>query len=142
MQIERLDRHRHWIPALTSWQFDYWGRLTGFDTVEEYRAALEHWGAGEEIPTVLIALDGGKLLGSVNLLRFDMEGRPALTPWLAQLFVVPECRRGGVGAALVKAAIEHAGRCGFNRLYLYTSGTLPQYYGRLVEGDRVRRVLR
>ena len=29
------------------------------------------------------------------------------------------------------AAIAHARRCGFNAVYLYTSGTLPQYYARL-----------
>jgi N-acetylglutamate synthase-like GNAT family acetyltransferase len=60
-----------------------------------------------------------------------MKSRPALTPWLAQLFVAPDARCGGVGAALVTAAIAHAGRCGFSKLYLYTSGTLPRYYARL-----------
>jgi predicted N-acetyltransferase YhbS len=51
----------------------------------------------------------------------------------------PGHRRGGLGAALVTAAIAHAGRSGFSALYLYTSGTLPQYYARLrwIEVERV-----
>ena len=75
----------------------------------------------------------------MNLLRSEMESRPTLTPWLAQLFVAPGCRRGGVGAALVTAAIAHARTCGFSDVYLYTSGTRPRYYARLgwVELERV-----
>ena len=130
-QIEPLTRHRDWIPTLTAWQFDYWERLTGFDSVQAYVTALERWSAGTEIPTVLVAVDRGQLLGSVNLLRSEMKSRPALTPWLAQLFVVPGFRGGGLGAALVTAAITHARTCGFSAVYLCTSGTLPAYYARL-----------
>ena len=139
MQIDRLGRHRHWIPTLARWQFDYWGPLTGFDTLEQYVGALEEWSIGEAIPTVLVAFDGTDLAGSVNLRRSEMETRPALTPWLAQLFVAPGRRGGGIGAALVAAALAHAGRCGFDTLYLFTSGTLPEYYSRLgwVELERV-----
>ena len=43
----------------------------------------------------------------------------------------PTRRNAGVGAALVNAALEQAGRCGHRRVYLYTSGTLPEYYRRL-----------
>ena len=68
---------------------------------------------------MLVAVEGEQLLGSVNLLRSEMESRPTLTPWLAQLFVVPGSRRGGVGAALVRAAIAHVRTCGFSDVYLY-----------------------
>ena len=130
-EIEPLTRHRAFIPTLASWQFDYWNRLTGFDSRQAYIAALERWSASVDVPTVLVAIDRGQLLGSVNLLRSEMTSRPALTPWLAQLFVAPGVRRGGVGAALVAAALAHARTCGFDAVYLYTSGTLPSYYARL-----------
>ena len=66
------------------------------------------WGASHDVPTVLVAIEDGVCLGSVNLLRSEMTIRPALTPWLAQLFVVPDRRRGGAGTALAAAAIDHA----------------------------------
>jgi predicted N-acetyltransferase YhbS len=75
-------------------------------------------------------LADGQLLGSANLVACDLPPRPELTPWLAQLFVEPNRRRHGVGAALVRAALERARQCGYRRFYLYTSGTLPQYYRR------------
>ena len=86
--------------------------------MKDSETALEGWSADGDIPTVLVALDGGQLLGSVNVLRSEMTVRPAFTPWLAQLFVAPGVRRGGVGAALVTAAIDHARVCGFSTLYL------------------------
>jgi len=41
MRIEALANHRSWIPDLAGGQFEHWGRLTGFDTLEKYIAALE-----------------------------------------------------------------------------------------------------
>jgi predicted N-acetyltransferase YhbS len=131
MQIEHLGRFRQWAPTIAGWHFEYWGRLTGFDTLEQYTAALAKWSASDSIPAVLVAVDDGELVGSVSLLSSEMKSRPQLTPWLAQLFVTPAARSEGTGAALVEAAIAHVRRCGFSRLYLYTSGTLPQYYARL-----------
>jgi hypothetical protein len=43
--------------------------------IEAYVAALERWGATGAVPTVLVAVEGGQLLGSVNLLRSEMESR-------------------------------------------------------------------
>ncbi|PYN30677.1 MAG: hypothetical protein DMD98_18675 [Candidatus Rokuibacteriota bacterium] len=64
MRIEALANHRSWIPDLAGGQFEHWGRLTGFDTLEKYTAALEGWSAGRDVPTVLVATDSGELLGS------------------------------------------------------------------------------
>ncbi len=61
----------------------------------------------------------------------DLPARPALTPWLAQLFVEPTQRKQGVGAALVRAVLRRAAESGYHRAYLFTSGTLPDYYARL-----------
>jgi len=83
------------------------------------------------VPSVLVAVLKGELLGSANLVASDLPPRPELTPWLAQLFVAPTRRRAGVGAALACAILERARQCGHPRVYLYTSGTLPQYYSRL-----------
>jgi GNAT superfamily N-acetyltransferase len=60
-----------------------------------------------------------------------MTIRAALTPWLAQLFVTPAYRKGGIGGALVEAAVAHVRELGYDQLYLYTSGELPRFYQRL-----------
>jgi GNAT superfamily N-acetyltransferase len=109
---------------LDRWRYDQWGPLTGADTFDGYVALLTEAAASRAVPSVLVAVSDGQLLGSANLAASDLPPRPELTPWLAQLFVEPSRRRAGVGAALVRAVLERACRCGHPRVYLYTSGTL------------------
>lgn len=111
---------------MARWHFDQWGPLTGAKTYESYVGSLEEAAAASSIPSVLVAFLDSALLGSVSLVSCDLSIRPLLTPWLAQLFVLPDHRAKGVGAALVRAAADRAQNLGFRRLYLYTSGDLPR----------------
>lgn len=110
-------------------QFALWGPLTGYGSVAEYESFLRGTADRKNgLPAVLVASRDGAFVGSVNLLANEIADRPALSPWLAQLFVLDASRGRGAGSALAAAAIAHAGELGFCRLYLYTSGTLPAYY--------------
>jgi predicted N-acetyltransferase YhbS len=129
--ITDLAERPDWISTLASWHFEYWGPLTGSTTLDAYRDRLATAASSRAVPSVLVAADGDDLLGSVSLVRCDLPARPALTPWLAQLFVASTRRGQGVGAALVRAALGRAAECGHDRVYLFTSGTLPEYYARL-----------
>lgn len=126
--IADLDEHREWIPTLAQWHFDQWGPLTGASSFDAYLVLLTMAAQSRTIPSVLVALANGQLLGSASLVASDLPPRPQWKPWLAQLFVEPSQRRHGIGAALVRAVLERARQCGCERVYLYTSGTLPQYY--------------
>jgi predicted N-acetyltransferase YhbS len=131
MVIGDLGEHPEWLPVLARWHHEQWGPLTGADSLDGYVALLTGAAAGRTVPSVLVAVAEGEVLGSATLVACDLPARPRLTPWLAQLFVTPARRRAGVGAALVRATLERAKRCGHPRVYLYTSGTLPDYYARL-----------
>ena len=131
MLIDDLHAHREYIPEIARWHFDQWGPLTGARTFEDYLFSLEEVASGSGVPSVLVAFRESTLLGSVSLVVCDMIIRPSLTPWLAQLFVLPSYRHQAVGAALVRAAAARAQKLGFPRLYLYTSGDVPPYYERL-----------
>ena len=130
-RISDLADYLAWLPALARRHYDQWGSLTGAGSFDGYVALLTEAAASRTVPSVLVAVADGELLGSANLVACDLPPRSGLTPWLAQLFVEPNRRRAGVGAALVRAVLERARQCGYARVYLYTSGTLPQYYTRL-----------
>ena len=49
-----------------------------------------------------------------------MDNRLELSPWLAGVFVKPECRRQGVGATLVRRVMDEAKALRISKLYLYT----------------------
>ncbi|NOJ43410.1 GNAT family N-acetyltransferase [Bradyrhizobium australiense] len=131
LEIERLAAGSGLATTIASLQFKFWGPLTGYNSLEEYERFLCGAAPSGPLPAVLVARRGPRFLGSVNLLISEMKIRPALSPWMAQLFVTDDARSQGVGNALVDAAVTHAADLGFRRIHLYTSGTLPSYYAML-----------
>src|SRR5436309_574789 len=51
------------------------------------------------IPFALVAHREEKILGTVSVIGSDLAQRPQLTPWVAALWVEPEARQRGIGAA-------------------------------------------
>lgn len=109
-------------------QYDYWGPLTGHGSPAQYKAFLDQASCSATLPRVLVATASGALLGSVNLLDREMTIRPQYRPWLGQLFVAERHRATGTGTGLLDAATAYAASLGFAQLFLFTSGTLPDYY--------------
>jgi predicted N-acetyltransferase YhbS len=126
--IKRLTDDTSLPASIAKLQFEFWGPLTGHDSAEKYEQFLRGAARSAGLPTVLVAMHGETFLGSVNLMASEMTTRRTLSPWMAQLFVISSERGRGVGDALVSASIDRAAELGFRRTYLYTSGTLPNYY--------------
>ena len=72
----------------------------------------------------------GRWRANRNVSRAEIEPNHDVSPWLAGLFVVPERRRKGAGAILVRAIEDQARQRGFSRLYLYTTDAIG-FYARL-----------
>lgn len=80
----------------------------------------------DPIPFALVAHDEGTFLGTVSVIASDLAARPQYTPWIAAVWVDPEHRSKGIGAALVRAAAEKTHALGFDPAYLCA---LPQRHG-------------
>jgi GNAT superfamily N-acetyltransferase len=128
LQIDNLSKNVALIPLLARWHHQQWGELTGASSIDDYINILSKHASSKSVPLTLLAINGGTLLGSVNIVESDLVIRHELTPWLAQLYVPPEQRNKGIGSALVAKAIFQASELGYEVLYLYTSGSLPDYY--------------
>jgi predicted N-acetyltransferase YhbS len=120
MKIEYLADHPEFLRTLAEWQHGEWGHLRPGDTVEARMARLGSCGERERIPLTVVAHENGDVLGSASLIAHDMDTRKELTPWLAGVFVAPEHRRRGIGAALVRRIMVEASQLSVPVLYLYT----------------------
>lgn len=102
------------------------------------RAALQagfrrHLAAGN-LPFTLAAEVAGVFAGTVSLIACDepdyvaASGRADLAPWLAALWVAPQYRRAGLGAALVAEVERRAAVLNIARLYLSALPPVQGFY--------------
>jgi len=77
----------------------------------------------------LVAVDGGRIVGHVQLSRSWVDARPALVEVLvlSPLSVVSDRRREGIGTALIGAALDDARRRGAPAVFLEGNWA---YYGK------------
>ena len=88
---------------------------------------MELFASDQRRGVALVAKADGEPIGTCFLVESEIEPNHDVSPWLAGLFVVPERRRKGAGAVLVRAIEDQARQRGFSRLYLYTSDAVGFY---------------
>jgi N-acetylglutamate synthase-like GNAT family acetyltransferase len=104
---------------LAQWSFNTWSQYdpnaTRRNQIQKYK---DHCNK-DQLPLVLVALDGFKLVG-MCCLRASEDICPNLTPWLSSLYVVPSYRERKVGQMLMEAIKRLANGMGYEALYLFT----------------------
>src|SRR5262249_21746541 len=92
--------------TLGEWHFAEWADLYPDWTLKACQDELASHAVLDRLPTTLVAVgDDGAPLGSVSLLLDDLPGYEHFSPWLASLYVRPDCRGGGLGGKLLAAAL-------------------------------------
>jgi GNAT superfamily N-acetyltransferase len=124
VQIESLTDHPEFVETIARWHLRWeWPLRACIELAEACaRPGL--------LPSLYVARLGIEPVGEVTLIDHDMELHRDLTPWLSALFVQPEHRGQGIGAALVAHLESQARSAGIRRVYLYTS-TAEGFYTRL-----------
>ena len=130
IQIVYLGDCPEHIPLLAAWHHAQWSYLSPATTVEQRIKRLRENTGKMCVPTTFVALEKGMPAGSASLVNLDMSTRQQLSPWLAAVYVSPEYRRRGIGAALVNRIVDEACALSIPTLYLYTPDKM-QFYTRL-----------
>jgi GNAT superfamily N-acetyltransferase len=80
------------------------------------------------IPLALVAHEGPAFLGTASVIASDLAERPQLTPWVAAVWVDPQARQRGVGAALVDRAAQDCFAMDIGRVYLCARPERSSFY--------------
>ena len=130
MQIDYLINHQEFLPSLARLHYEEWTHLRPGESLEARTSRLRSYMGRQGIPSVVVALDQGALVGSAMLTAKDLDTHPHLSPWLAGVYVLPNFRRQGVATALVSRIIAEARSLGTPTLYLYTVSA-ERFFSRL-----------
>ena len=118
------------VPTVAQWWFDEWPKAGARleDLVQGLTANLHK----DTIPTQIIALDAGNVVGSAVLKQHELPERyPELEHWLGSVFVCEAARCKGVASALCARVIDLAIGFGLPALHLQTYDTIGGLYARL-----------
>jgi GNAT superfamily N-acetyltransferase len=125
--ISNLAHVRHFADTVADRGWHAWWTNSGV-ALATYRLGLEPMLQGQTIPMAFVAHRGETYLGSVLLIRNDLEQRPNLSPWIAALWVDEEHRGQGIGADLIAAARKGSAVLGIDKLYLCAESLISPYY--------------
>lgn len=126
MEIQPLADRPDVVPMLAEWLYSEWNAFDG-RLPNDIEAQLRENLHRDSLPITFIALMGSDVIGTVSLDESDLPPYDHLSPWLASLYVVPSCRRAGVGHALVNHVIAFAQEREVSPIYLWTAGPIRLY---------------
>ena len=129
MQIINLNQCPEAMPQLAQWHHDEWGDYNPGLTLEQRIKRMQPYLDDRAVPSTYVAMEDG-ILGSADIVQYDMTIHQELTPWLASVYVDKPHRRRGIGSQLVKHVMQQAAYAGYSKLYLFTPDQ-SEFYQRL-----------
>ena len=129
MQIEYLTDYNNFTEQAAEWIYREF--IQGIQHGVSYEQILNafHECHKTKLPIRLVALENGRCVGTVSIVKNDLNCR-VYTPWLAALYV-DESRRGNkIGEGLIDRVKQIAKELGHDELYLRTEHA-SNYYRRL-----------
>lgn len=114
------------IALCAKWRLDALSDVLGTSLTEEIKR-LEAFVADPTQQAAIMASCEGVQVGTCLLAEKELEPCHPVSPWLAGLYVVPEFRRLGVGATLIRAVEDEARSRGHAQVYLYADDAIAYY---------------
>jgi GNAT superfamily N-acetyltransferase len=130
LQICRLTDHPEWISGLASQFHAQWGSYYPHDPLELWEQRLHDSIRPQGLGACFVGVLEELPIAAAKLVKYDMQGREDLRPWLSGVWVHPNFRGKGIGPHLVAAVEDEAHRLAYRRLFLWTPDR-NHFYGRL-----------
>jgi N-acetylglutamate synthase-like GNAT family acetyltransferase len=131
MQLINLCQRPAAIDLIAPWHFAEWGALFPDRSLADFAAELALCLGEQHLPATWLLLDdAGDVVGTGSLLLQDMTTNQELSPWLANIYLLPEVRGQGLGTWLVQQLMLQATQLAIPKLYLFTEDQ-QAFYQRL-----------
>ncbi len=118
MNISLLSDYPDETATIAKWYFDEWASKVPNVTQAMVFNDLSKKASNQDIPLIIIAHEGGKLIGVIELKLRENKHYPDYVHWVAGVFVDPSNRGKGIGKALLNEAKRVAVCRGVQTLYL------------------------
>jgi N-acetylglutamate synthase-like GNAT family acetyltransferase len=121
MLISPLADHPEYIERLAPPAFEHWQQYGVPGTLVDRHQKLRDHCQRERLSIAWVAHEAGQVFGTIALRLHDLPDYPEFSPWLGGLFVLPQYRQRGIGAALCQTVEQFAlTERGVQTLYLFT----------------------
>lgn len=115
--------------TMVDWMYQWWGKKEGYSK-EEIICYMRHSINQDRLPKTYGLFLDDQLIGMYQFTYNDLDIRPDLYPWLANVYIDERYRGLGYGDVLLSTVQNHAKDSQLVELYLYTTHTnLYERYG-------------
>ena len=118
MEIIELIERPELLETAARWFHDKWGV-----PVEAYEESMRDALRGGPVPTWLVAVEDGKIVGGLGVIENDFHERKDLTPNICAVYTEADFRCRGVAGKLLNMAVEDLRAKGISPVYLVTDHT-------------------
>ena len=118
--IVELKDAAEYLQTIAEWHQAEWSHLNPGETLEQRKTRMRTYLSEAFIPSMFIALEKDRLLGTAAIVEHDMDSHRELSPWLASVYVDKHYRRQGIGSMLVRHVMQQAVNQQIPKLFLFT----------------------
>lgn len=127
IRILPLQQRPQVLDDIAQWHFNEWQALYPQDSLQDFRTDLASTMSGDILPSTWLLLVDDEVVATASLLRHDLSSYPQLSPWLANVFVLPQWRGRGLAKRLIRQVMANAWQAGVAKLYLFTEDQTALY---------------
>ena len=108
------------IKTIVNWMYHWWGKEEGYSLEELQSYILHSFNSQGKLPQTYGLFIDNKLIGMYQLTYQDLESRPDIYPWVANVYIDKEYRHQGYSRYLLKTVYNYAKENQFHEIYLFT----------------------
>lgn len=115
-----IDIDEETLNNVSTWMYNWWGKKDGY-TFEKVKCFMKHSMQTDRLPQTYGLFLNNKIIGMYQFTLEDLNVRPDIYPWLANVYIDEEYRNKGYARNLLENVKENAKRTiDFDELFLYT----------------------